>query len=295
MGNISRQLMCHMRWRPLHRPRAGWPLMTAPQLVRVASIASVTRWQGAPSTRPWDKNQGFLHMSKARRHRRMTLIMQSGFPLGENPLVLSHHCSYLMYSRPKGIMLVSADIRPSSFWNCLTVSDRPSLTLLTDVRIDSSRGHTCLHRIPHDAQISGSPCWRNTLFLALSLNPISFVWARTSSRCHPLWWANINHSRRGWVCGCPRVTEEPAQYSHTSWKYRVRVQGQREEPNIDTLCHRSTPQVLPVMGKDGDGKYASFRSLMNNQSSDLVWDTRPDRREHPELQSHDWAIQLTSM
>ncbi len=45
--------------------------------------------QGAPSPGRWDKNQGFLHMSKARRHRRVTLIMQSGFPLGENLLVLS--------------------------------------------------------------------------------------------------------------------------------------------------------------------------------------------------------------
>ncbi len=57
----------------------------------------------------------FLHMSKARRHCRVTLIMRSGFLLRENPLVLSHHCRGLMYSRPKGITLDAADIRPSSF------------------------------------------------------------------------------------------------------------------------------------------------------------------------------------
>ncbi len=88
---------------------------------------------------PWDKNQGCLHMSKARRHRRVTLIMRSGFPLGENPLVLSHHCRGLMYSRPIDITLDAAAIRPSSLWNCLRVSDWPSLTLLTAARIDSIR------------------------------------------------------------------------------------------------------------------------------------------------------------
>ncbi len=138
-ASISSLLMCQARWWPLHRPRAGWPLMTAPQPVRDASVASVTRRHGAPSTGPWDKNQGCLHMSKARRQRRVTLIMRSGFPLGENPLVLSHHCRGLMYSRPIGITLDAAAIRPSSLWNCLTVSDWPSFTLLTVVRIDSIR------------------------------------------------------------------------------------------------------------------------------------------------------------
>ncbi len=104
-ASISKQLMCHMRWWPLHRPRAGWPLMTTPQPVRHASVASITRRQGAPSTGPWDKNQGFLHISKACRHHRVTLSMRNGFPLGENPLVLSHHCGGLMYSWPKDITL----------------------------------------------------------------------------------------------------------------------------------------------------------------------------------------------
>ncbi len=120
-ASISRQLMCHVRWRTRHRPLAGWPLMTAPQPMRDASVTSITRWQGAPSTRPSDKNQGFLHMSKACRHRHVTFIMRRGFPLRENPLVLSHNCRGLLYSRPKGITLNAADIRPNSFWNCLTV------------------------------------------------------------------------------------------------------------------------------------------------------------------------------
>ncbi len=118
------------------------PLMTAPQPVRDASVANDNWRHGAPSTGPWFKNQGFLHMSRARTHRRETLIMRSGFPLGENPLVLSHHCRGLMYSRPNGITLDAAAIRPSNLWNCLTVSDWPSLTLLTDVKIYSIEQET---------------------------------------------------------------------------------------------------------------------------------------------------------
>ncbi len=63
----------------------------------------------------------------------------------KNPVVLSHHCKGLMYSRPKGITLDAAAIRPNSLWNCFTVSDWPSLTLLTVARIDSIRaGRACI-------------------------------------------------------------------------------------------------------------------------------------------------------
>ncbi len=57
----------------------------------------------------------FISASSPQGETSMTLIMRSGFPLGENPLVLSHHCRGLMYSRAKGITLDAADIRPSSF------------------------------------------------------------------------------------------------------------------------------------------------------------------------------------
>ncbi len=57
-----------------------------------------------------------------------------------------------------------------------------------------------------------------------------------------------------------------------------------EEPDIDMLCPQSPPQELPVMGKDGDGKYASSRSLVTN--SPQIWsETRPAQREHSELQT----------
>ncbi len=40
--------------------------------------------------------------------------MRSENPLRENPLVLSHHSRGLMFSRPRGITLETAAIRPSS-------------------------------------------------------------------------------------------------------------------------------------------------------------------------------------
>ncbi len=83
---------------------ASLPCHRSINLLLFALTLQCTRQQGAPNTGPWYKNQGFLHMFKACRHRRVTLIMRSRFPLGENPLVLSHHCRGLMYSRPIGIM-----------------------------------------------------------------------------------------------------------------------------------------------------------------------------------------------
>ncbi len=134
----------------------SWPL---PNRWEMHPLLALRGDKELPAPGPETRTKGFLHMFMARRHRHVTFIMWSGFPLGENPLVLSHHCRGLIYSRPKVITLDAADIRPSSFWNCLTVSGRPSLMVLTDhKRVDPSRGHTCLHRgqIPYHAQISGS-------------------------------------------------------------------------------------------------------------------------------------------
>ncbi len=64
MASISRQFMCHVRWWPSLRPWAVWPHLTAPRPRRKASIVSVMRQQGAPNIGPWDRNQGFFHMSK---------------------------------------------------------------------------------------------------------------------------------------------------------------------------------------------------------------------------------------
>ncbi len=62
----------------------SWPL---PQPVRDASVVSVTRWQGAPSTGPWDKNQVFPQMSKAFRLHldHVKWVAPRGKPLGPEP------------------------------------------------------------------------------------------------------------------------------------------------------------------------------------------------------------------
>ncbi len=102
---------------------AGWPLMTAPQLVRDVSVASIMRRQGAPAW-PWSCKVDFL--------------------LGRTPWSWATTVRDLLYSKPKYILLDAAAVRPSSYWNCLTVSEQPSLTLATGVRIDSIRaGDRC--------------------------------------------------------------------------------------------------------------------------------------------------------
>ncbi len=131
--------MCHERWWSFYRPWLERPSKIAPQPMREASVFSILRRHEAPNMGPWDRNQGFFHIIEARRHRHVTLIMRKGLPLGENPLVLSHHCRGLMCNSPKGIALDAAAIRPNSLWNYLTVSDWPSLILSTADRMKSIR------------------------------------------------------------------------------------------------------------------------------------------------------------
>ncbi len=116
--------MCHERWWSFHRPSK-----IAPQPMRDASVISIFRWHEAPNMGPWDRNQGFFHITKARKHRHVTLIMWKGVAPRGNYLVLSHHCMCLMYNSPKAITLYAAAIRPNRLWNCLTVCDWPSLVL----------------------------------------------------------------------------------------------------------------------------------------------------------------------
>ncbi len=55
---------------------------------------------------PWDRNQGFFHIIKARNHRRVTLIMWKGVaPREKKTLVLSNPCRGLMYNSPKAVTL----------------------------------------------------------------------------------------------------------------------------------------------------------------------------------------------
>ncbi len=59
--------------------------------------------------------------------------------IGDHQCVVWVSCRGLMYSSPKGITLDAAAIRPNSLWNCMTVSDWPSLILFTADIMDSMR------------------------------------------------------------------------------------------------------------------------------------------------------------
>ncbi len=73
--------------------------------------------------------------------------------------------------------------------------------------------------------------------------------------------------RCNWVCGCPGVTEEPEQYPHTSWKFGVRVQGRREEPDIGKLC--------PWKQTSGNSWNWEGWRHGNKRLLDLLWQTSP--------------------
>ncbi len=162
-------------------------------------------------------------MSKARRHRRVTLIMRSGFPLWENPLVLSHHCRGLMYSRPIGITLDAAAIRPSSLWNCLTVSDWLFSPSWLSWGLTRSEQGTYVPASwsnptpPPDKWISVMEkahfSWGSVLTPTLSyeheqhldVEPPSALIEREST-----------NRRCNWVCGCPVAAAELMRRPHTS-------------------------------------------------------------------------------
>ncbi len=149
-ANISRRLMCHEIWWSFHRPWHEHPSKIAPQPVREASVVSNLRRHEAPNTGPWDRNQGFFYITKARKHRRVTLIMRKGLPLWEN------HCRGLMYNSLKGITLDSAAIRPNSLWNCLSFRELCSFHSRQD-GLYTCRWQACPHRhwVPCHAKKSG--------------------------------------------------------------------------------------------------------------------------------------------
>ncbi len=175
--------------------------MTVPKPIRDESVETTFRRHDTPNTGPWDRNQGLFHMDRARRHRRVTLIIRNGFPLEENSLVFNHHCRGLMYRRPKGITLDAAAMSPSSLWNCFTVIAWPSFILETFARMDSIwAGDNCArivvesHTTPRNMVLWAGD---NTLFSVLSLNPKLRMWPRTTSRCRTAisWdWASISQS-----------------------------------------------------------------------------------------------------
>ncbi len=173
----------------------------------------------------------------------MTLILRKGLPLGENPLVLSHHCRGLMYNSQKGITLDAAAIRSNSLWNCLKVSDWPSLIHFTADRMDSIHAgdrRACIdiesHATPRKVVLCSG---ESTLFLAFSRNPNSFMWeerplyAELPTDATEL--ESTNH-RCSLLCEYPEDEEAPGPHLRISWNCRVIMLGRTEEPDICMLC-----------------------------------------------------------
>ncbi len=190
--------------------------MTTPQPVRDASVAK------GPET----KTKGFLHMSKARRHRCVTLIMQSGFHLGENPLSWATTVGVSCTAGQKSSRWMQLTSDPAVFetaWQWVT-----GLLLLSWLTWGLTRSKQGTYVPASWSDPTPRPDkWFSVLekytLLTFSLNPNSFKWARTTSRC------------RTAICSDELIG--------------ARVQGWREEPDINTLCPQSISQELPVMGK----------------------------------------------
>ncbi len=210
--------------------------MTAPQPVRDTSVARVTRRQGAPSTRHWDKKQGF---PPCLRHVGIVVWPWSyevGFPSGRTPwswaTTVGQKVSHWM-------QLTSDPAVFQTAWKWVT-----GLLLLSWLTWGLTRSEqgTCMPASWSDPTPRPDK-WFSVLekhtFLMLSLNPNSFKWVRTTSRCRTA-------IRSDELIG-------------------ARVQSQREETDINTLCPQSTSQELHVMGKE----YVSSRSLVT--TSPWIW------------------------
>ncbi len=179
-------------------------------------------------------------MSKARRHRRVTLIMRNGFPLGVNPLDLSHHCRGLMYSRPKGITLDADPAVIETAWPWVT-----GLLWLSWLWWESTRSE-------QGTTVPAS--WSNPtprldkwfsvmetahFYLRFALTPTLSSERERHLDVEPPSALNelkSTNRRCNWVYVCSGVAEEPGQHPRTSWKFGVRVLGRREEPDIGKLC-----------------------------------------------------------
>ncbi len=96
-----------------------------------------------PTQDPGTGTKASFLMTKARRHHHVTLTKRNGLPLRENPLVLSHQCRDLMYSRPKGITSDAAATRHNSPWNCWRLQESNQYEQETDVPALSSNPTPC--------------------------------------------------------------------------------------------------------------------------------------------------------
>ncbi len=197
--------------------------MTAPQLVRDASVASVMRRQGAPSTGPWDKNQGCLHMSKARRHRRVTLIMRRSWAttVGVSCTAGQEVSRWTQLPSDPAVsetasQWVTGLLSPSRPWRGLTrseqVSYEPASWANPTPRPDKWFSEPEKAHFSCRSVLSPALSWGQERHL--NAEPPSALIEREST-----------NRRCNWVCGCPVAATELTQHPHTSWKCGVRVLG----------------------------------------------------------------------
>ncbi len=139
-----------------------------------------------PAPGPETKTKGFLHMSKARRHCWVTLIMRSGFHLGENRLSWATTVGVSCTAGQKLSRWTQLTSDPAVFetaWQWVT-----GLLLLPWLTWGLTRSKQGTYVPASWSDPTPRPDkWFSVLekytFLTLSLKPNSFKWARRTSRC----------------------------------------------------------------------------------------------------------------
>ncbi len=177
---------------PSTDPDLSVPLRSLPSPMREASVVSILRRHEAPNMGPWNRNQGFFHVIKARKHRRVTLIMWKGVAPRGKPFGPESPLQGLMYNSPKAVTLDAAAIRPNSLWNFLQWVTGLALYFLQltgwtlYVPVTGAPAST-LSPMPRQEKWS-SVMEKAHTFWRLTLN--SFMWARTTSRCQTANWCD---------------------------------------------------------------------------------------------------------
>ncbi len=204
-------------------------------------------------------------------HHIMTLILWSGFTLGQNPLVSSHHCRGLMYSRQEShwtqLTLDPAVFETACQWvtGLLSLSwllwgltwykqgtDGPALR--SNPRPHPHKWYSVMEKAHFSCRLvltANFSCGREQ---HLNVEPPSapIELKSTNRQCNS-------------VCGCPGVAAECG----------VRMQGQREEPDIGIPC--PWKQTSGTSCEWEGRRHVSMRLLdLSLQTSPWTWsETRP--------------------
>ncbi len=164
-------------------------------------------------------------------------------PLGENPLVLSHHCRDLLYNSPYGITLDAAAIdltvseavwlwvtglalffsQPTGWTLYVPVTCRPASTLSPMPRLEK---WSSLVEKSHFF-------WHLAITPTLSCGPERHLDAELPTDATEL---ESTNRRCSSLCEYSEDAEAPELHMRISWKCRVIMLGWMEEPDIGMLC-----------------------------------------------------------